>query len=96
MHGRGRREEEVFGEVGAEENGEVEETTEEDEIVARWAAGRKGKGGASGVGGEVGFEDEGGRRGQVRKGKVKGIREKRDKKGSGGKRRRAGEADEDD
>jgi hypothetical protein len=94
-------EEEIGGMTDGTE-GEVEFEAE-DELVAQWAAEQaqakgsgKGKKKNSGVDGEVGFEDEGGRKGQVRKGKVKGIREKRDKKGTGGKRRKASEASEAD
>jgi ribosomal protein RSM22 (predicted rRNA methylase) len=94
-------EEEIGGMTDGKE-GEVEFEAE-DELVAQWAAEQaqakgsgKGKKKNSGVDGEVGFEDEGGRKGQVRKGKVKGIREKRDKKGTGGKRRKASEASEAD
>lgn len=45
---------------------------------------------------EVGYEDEGGRKGQIRKGWVKGIREKRDKRGGSGARVRKGEDEDGD
>jgi hypothetical protein len=80
------------GAVGGDDGGEFDAA---DELVAQWAASSASASMSSRKDFEVGFEDEGGRKGQVRKGKVKGIREKRDKKGTGGRRRKA-DADEDD
>jgi ribosomal protein RSM22 (predicted rRNA methylase) len=80
------------GAVGGDDGAEFDAA---DELVAQWAASSASASMSSRKDFEVGFEDEGGRKGQVRKGKIKGIREKRDKKGTGGRRRKA-DADEDD